>query len=274
MPEKPMEELVIAVAGPAVNVVLAIILGIIAAARGEFSTPPTEDSLMMGPLVLRLFFVNVMLVLFNMIPAFPMDGGRVLRAVLAMVTDRVQATKVAASIGQFVALGFGFYGLMSGNAILVFIALFVWIGAAQEANDVEQRSALSGVTVRTAMISEFHAVSPLDSLADVARHVLAGFQQDFPVVESGVVVGMITRRDLLTSLAAVGHEAPVAKAMQSKFEVAAPHEMLNDVLPRLQGANVHSLPVLEQNRLIGLLTSENVSELLMIRSAIAQAGRA
>lgn len=273
IPENPMQELIIAIAGPAVNVVLAAICFAIVVVRQELPESMATNPMMEGPIALRLLSVNIMLVVFNMIPAFPMDGGRVLRALLAMVTNRVQATQIAAAVGQIVALGFGFIGLF-GNPMLVFVALFVWIGAAQEAADVVQRSTLSGVLVRTAMISQYQAVSPFDTLADVARKVLAGFQQDFPVVENDKVVGMITRRDLLESLSEVGREGIVAKAMQTEFQTVEPHELVNDVIPRLQSANSHSLPVIENGRLIGLLTTENVSELLMIRTAVAQASRA
>ena len=273
IPENPLQEFVIAIAGPAVNVMLALIFLGLVIVRGEFTETFDADPLGKGSLALRLMWVNVWLVVFNLIPAFPMDGGRVLRAVLAMMTDRVTATQIAASVGQMVALGLGFLGLF-GNPMLVFIALFVWIGAAQEAADVAQRSTLTGVPVRTAMISEFHTVAPLDTLADVARKVLASFQQDFPVVDNGRVVGLITQRNLLEALSSEGRDGTVDKAMQAEFATAAPHELLNDVLPRLQAAQTRSLPVLEDGRLVGLLTTENVGELLMIRSALAQAARA
>lgn len=272
IPENPVQELIIAVAGPAVNVVLAATCFVGLIYTGQPLFPTGNELLIDGSLLQRLFLVNVGLVVFNMIPAFPMDGGRVLRALLAMATNRVQATQIAATVGQLFALLLGFLGLF-GAPLLVFVALFVWIGAAQEAADVAQRSSLAGVPVRTAMISQYQTVSPLDTLADVARKVLASFQQDFPVVEHERVVGMITRRDLLEALSSSGHEAVVASAMQAEFATAAPQEMLNDVIGRLQAASAHTLPVIENGRLIGLLTSENVSELLMVRSAIAQASR-
>ena len=273
IPENPQQELAIAIAGPAVNVALAVLCWLIMAARGE----ELSLSVIVNPfagisLAQRLLAINIWLVVFNMIPAFPMDGGRVLRSLLAMVVDRVRATRTAATVGQMVALAFGFIGLF-GNPMLIFIALFVWIGAAQEASDVETRSILSGIPVRLAMIAEFHAVGPLDTLADVARLVLAGFQQDFPVVDGGKVVGILTRRDLMEGLAASGHEAPVHKAMHTEFATATPGEMLTEVFPRLQASRSHSLPVLEDGRLVGLLTTENVSELLMIRTAIQQAAQ-
>lgn len=274
IPENPWQEFVIAVAGPAVNVVLAALLLAYMVLQNEADQVEVGDPLTKGSVIGRLAMVNVWLVLFNMIPAFPMDGGRVLRSLLAMVTDRAKATQVAAAVGQVVALGMGFLGLMSHHPFLVFIALFVWIGAAQEAADAQQKSSLSGVPVQTAMVTKFQVVSPRDTLAEVARQVLASFQQDFPVVDEGRVVGMITQRSLFEALATDGRDGVVANAMQAEFATATPGEMVAEVIPRLQAASLRSIPVLDGGRIVGLLTTENISELLMIRSALAQAGKA
>jgi Zn-dependent protease/predicted transcriptional regulator len=277
MPENPWQEFLIAIAGPAVNVVLAVLCGIwygVEIALGAASPPgraaENGDVLAMfvgTPMSVRLFGINVALVMFNLIPAFPMDGGRVLRALLAMNLDYVRATRIAATIGQFIAVLFGLAGLFGPHPMLLLIALFVWIGAAQEAQAVAQRSALAGVAVRDAMISKFMAVNPYDSLEVVAQHVLAGFQHDFPVLHGDRVVGIITRNDLVAALSRLGGGGHVSEVMQRDFRVAHPHESLPEIVTRLQECSCHSLPVLEGEKLVGMITTENIGEFMMIRSA-------
>jgi CBS domain-containing protein len=220
----------------------------------------------------QLFWVNVSLAVFNLLPAFPMDGGRVLRALLAMRLDYVRATQVAARVGQGMALLFGFAGLF-GNPFLVFIALFVWLGAAQEASMAQMRFALDGIPIERAMITEFHTLQPNDRLAKAVDFVVAGFQEDFPVVEGDRVVGVLTRHDLLAALGKHGLEARVGDVMQREFVTARPGEMLQTALSRLQERGCHTLPVVEDGRLLGLVTSENLAEVLMIQEALRSASR-
>jgi Zn-dependent protease len=203
MPDNPFHEFLVAIAGPAVNVALAALLLAWLIAAGRVGSQLLLDP-MHGPLDQRLLAVNIWLVVFNMIPAFPMDGGRVLRSLLAMAIGPLYATRIAATVGQTLAALLGLAGLVGGQPFLILIALFVWVGASQEASASEIRFLLRGVRVRQAMISDFRAVGPHDSLDTVAQHVLAGFQQDFPVVEHDRVVGVITRSDLLKALADAG----------------------------------------------------------------------
>ena len=267
MPEDPRQELVVALAGPAVNVALAA--GVFAWMAFAGAPPAVADlSVTDGALPARLFFVNVWLVLFNMLPAFPMDGGRVLRAVLALGTDYVRATQIAAGIGQGMALLFGFLGLFV-SPMLIFVALFVWIGAAQEAAGTQLKAALGGLPVQRATITEYRTLAPSDTLGDAAKHVLAGFQQDFPVVGAdGRVVGMLTRPALIAGLADRGEATAVENVMATEFEKVDAAEMLEGALARLQECDCHSAPVFRGDKLIGLVTMENVGELLMIESAL------
>lgn len=269
MPDKPMQELIVALAGPAVNIVLAILLYLWL--RSGPGLQPTDEAVKVsGHFLDQLFWVNLSLALFNLLPAFPMDGGRVLRALLALRMDYVKATQIAASIGQTIAMVLGFLGLFS-NPFLVFIAFFVWLGAAQESSLVQIRSALSGVPVSRAMITDFRTLAPTDSLATAASHVLAGFQQDFPVSEGERLIGILTRSRLITGLAEQGEGARVSDQIQTDFETVSPDEMLEFVLPRLQESPQQSLLVLDQGKLVGLLTAENLGELLMFREAAQQA---
>ena len=205
--------------------------------------------------------------LFNLLPAFPMDGGRVLRALLAMRTEYVRATQIAASIGQSMALLFGFVGLFL-NPFLVFIALFVWIGASQEAAMVQMKSALGGIPVGRAMITDFRSLSPADSLARAVDLVLTGSQQDFPVVETGRVVGILTRSNLLLALARHGEQGLVGEVMERDFLTIDATDMLDSAAARIQGCHCHTVPVMHRNLLAGLLTMDNLGEFLMIQATL------
>jgi Zn-dependent protease/CBS domain-containing protein len=267
MPEDPRQELVVALAGPAVNVVLAGVLYAVLAVGDGFSS---IDSVMQvgGRFLDQLMWINVSLAVFNLLPAFPMDGGRVLRAFLAMRMDYVKATQWAATVGQGMALLFGLFGLFIGNPFLAFIALFVWLGAAQEASMVQMRSALANIPVSRAMITQFYALSPDDTLRRAVEHVLGGFQQDFPVVDdAGRVVGVLTRSDMMTALAQTGQDARVDDVMKRDFMTAGPYDMLGMALARLQERGCRTLPIVHDGRLVGLVTSDQLGELLLIQEA-------
>ena len=262
MPDDPRQELLVALAGPAVNVALAALLvGVV--------TPSAwpEVQWVGGDFLSKLLWVNVSLAVFNLIPAFPMDGGRALRALLAMRMDYVRATQIAAHIGQGLALLFGLIGLFS-NPFLVFIALFVWMGAASEASAALTRSVLGGIPVSRAMITRFETLAPVETLQRALDHVLAGFQHDFPVVEAGRVVGVLTRTNMMKRLMQTGPDTPVAEAMTSEFDSAEPSEMLEGAVQRLQASGCPALPVVRDGELVGVLTMENVGEFMMAHSAL------
>ena len=182
IPEVPMQEFWIAVAGPAVNVVIAGVLLVIWFIAGDVARA-RDVTLVGGPFVGRLIVVNVMLVLFNLLPAFPMDGGRVLRALLATRMSRVRATHVAATVGQFMAILFGIAGVFSGQWMLLFIALFVYLGAQAESHMVEMRSLFKGARVRDAMITHFRALREDDPIESVAQESSVSHQKNFPVLD-------------------------------------------------------------------------------------------
>ena len=266
MPEKPAQELLVALAGPAVNVVLALILLAILIAAGE-KVSAADVQVVGGHVVATLMWVNVTLAVFNLLPAFPMDGGRVLRALLAIRMDYVHATEIAARIGQGMAFIFGAIGLFT-NPFLVFIALFVWMGAAQEAGMVQMKSVLGNVPVSRVMITDFRALLPGDSLARVVEHILAGSQEDFPVLENGGVVGVLTRTDVLKGLTQSGPQALVGDTMQRTFETASPSEMAEAAFARLQSCPCRVMPVVGNEQLVGMLAVENLGEFMMIQAAL------
>lgn len=267
MPEEPKQELIVALAGPAVNIALAVLLFFVVLPTIRFDQLGRVH-VFGGTFLLNLFLVNLWMAAFNLIPAFPMDGGRVLRALLAMRLDYVRATQIAANIGQFLAFGFVVAGLLLPNPFLLFIALFVWLGAAGEASMVQMKNALGGIPIRQVMITNYQTLAPNDSLERAVQHILAGFQQDFPVVENDRLVGILTRADLLTALAQRGSSALVGEVMQRQFMTADPAEMAEAVFSRLQECNCHSLPVVQNGHLIGILTADNVGEFLMIQAAL------
>ena len=271
MPQDPKQELLVALAGPAVNVALAAILFVVLELGGGLAAYG-EVVRVGGRFLDQLFWVNVSLAVFNLLPAFPMDGGRVLRGLLALRMDYLRATQIAAGIGQAMAVLFGFVGLFT-NPFLVFIALFVWLGAAGEASMVQMRSALAGIPVQKAMVTDFRTLAPNDQLGRAVDYVLAGFQQDFPVVEEGRVVGVLTRSDLLNALARRGKEVRVGDVMQRDIETGGPRDMLEGVLGRLQRRRCHTLPVVQNGQLVGLVTADNLGELLMIEQALRKAPR-
>jgi len=271
MPDEPRQELWVAIAGPAVNVGIAALLFVWLYATGTMQ--PIEDlGVAEGSFVERLMVVNIFLVLFNLLPAFPMDGGRIVRALLATRLDYTRATQMAATLGQAMALVFGFVGFFS-NPFLIFIAFFVWIGAAQEASMVQMRSSLAGIPVDRAMLTHFRTLQSTDTLARAVELVLSGSQHDFPVYEDDRLVGVLTRGDLVKALAQVPQSTPVSEVMQTNFQVVDSLEMLETAFARLKDCACNTLPVMRHGRLIGLLTTENFGEFLMIQSALDSANQ-
>ena len=273
MPSKPSQELAIAIAGPIVTVTLVAILWTALRLTGADLSPEalTQDG---GAFFTRLMWVNVMLAVFNLLPAFPMDGGRVLRAALALRYSYVRATSVAAAIGRAFAVIFGLLGLYA-NPFLVFIAVFVWIGATGESWSVQLRTALRGLPVERVMIRDLRILHPDEPLSHAVEHLLAGFQQDFPVVEGMSVVGIVTRTGLVQALTQHGPAAPVRTGMRTDFLIADPYEPLEDAFTRLQGqgSKCQTMPVVRGGELLGVLTMENVGEFFMVHGAVGKAQR-
>ncbi len=266
IPENPREELWVALAGPAVNVLIAAVLLIWLVVTGALE-PLATLSLTGGSFIERLMLTNLALVGFNLIPAFPMDGGRVLRALLALRLDYTQATQIAASVGQGLAFLFGFIGLFS-NPFLVFIALFVWIGAQSEARMVRLKTSLEGIPVQRAMLTNFEILTPGDRLSTVIDYVLAGDQKDFPVVVDGQVVGILTQTGLLDGLRRYGDQSRVDNVMRDDFKTADSLDMLETAFAQLQNCDCHTLPVTHHDQLVGMLTMDNIGEFIRIQSLL------
>jgi Zn-dependent protease/CBS domain-containing protein len=266
MPDQPIQEFWVALAGPAVNLVIAAVLFGWLFFTDTF-IPVGQLTMSTVPFIERLAVINLSLVLFNLLPAFPMDGGRVLRALLAMRLDHVQATNIAATVGQGMAILFGIAGFF-GNPFLILIAFFVWFGASQEAAYTEMKHTLSDVPVTRVMMSDYLSLHPRDNLGQMSRLVLAGAQQDFPVIDNDMVVGIVTRGDLLPALLQRGETALVAEIMRTRTPVIEAKETVDTALMRLQESGVPVVPVVQNGQMVGLITLDNISDYLMIRRAM------
>lgn len=268
IPEVPSQEFLIALAGPAVSVGIAAAL--FAALRLQGSAPQLEE-FAVGDVSFaeRLMFINAGLAVFNLLPAFPMDGGRALRALLAMRFDYMRATEVAARIGQGLAAVFAVIGIVVMNPILVIIALFVWMGAAGEAGLARIKQTLRGATVAAAMRTEFGQLAPDDAIGRAAEIAIRHAQSDVPVLLNGRIVGVLTRRDLTRWLSGDGANRQVGDEMHRVFETVDASGPLDAAFDRLQQVPDQVLLVTDHGRLVGLVGLAEVANLLRIRRPAA-----
>ncbi len=260
----PAAELWIALTGPLVNIAIALALWAWLYYSGHLIAMEMLGQASDSNLLERIALGNLILGLFNLIPAFPMDGGRALRAFLARSRSLQDATRIAATAGRFLAISMLFTGLLSGQYILMFISIFVYLGAEQENSSVMGRALTQGVPVRAAMITEFHTLSHGNSMRDAANLLLSTSQQDFPVVLGEQVIGLLGRNALLRGMANQGPEAYVAGVMDRNFTAIRPDMDLAEAMPLVLQAGSCAL-VMEEDRLLGLLTRENLTEFLLLR---------
>jgi Zn-dependent protease len=268
MPEKPSQEIVVALAGPAVNLVIALVLIVVLGARFDL-TQVAQLEQAQTTLVGRMAAANVALLVFNLIPAFPMDGGRVLRALLATGLGYTRATRVAASIGQGLAVVLAIIGLM-GNPLLVLVAVFIFLAASGEAGYVQMRDYTRGYLASHAMITNFQTLGPQSTADDAAQLLLRTTQKEFPVVDgAGVLRGIVTHEALIGALRSTGGATPVLDIMTRDVPTVPESGCLDAVFKLMQQrGGVRFVGVVDpSNRLIGYITAENLAELVMIRQA-------
>jgi len=268
IPEKPSEEFLIAIAGPLVNVAITALLVVVAGANLQLNRLATLD-ISGGGLLDQLAAVNLFLAVFNLIPAFPMDGGRVLRALLATRLGYVHATEIAAMIGQWVAFALGFLGLF-GNPLLIFIAIFVYLAASAEAHVVAIRAMSRGVPVTAAMMTQFATLTPDEHVDAAVDTLLRTSQGEFPVVdELGRPLGVFGRNDLIRALKERGPDARVGNMMTGPIPTLSHRNCLDEAFRLLQEKSVPAVGIVDASgRLIGLVTSETIGEMLMLHEAI------
>jgi Zn-dependent protease len=254
-------ELCIALAGPAVNLVVAALLGPLFLARLW-----TQGELILrapGDLLPLLAFANGILFAFNLVPAFPMDGGRVLRAALSLSMPVERATGIATAIGQGIALLFGIFGVFTQQFLLVLIALFVFFGATQEASFHRQVAAVRGRLAREAMITRYETLAPQHALSEAVEKLLATHQRDFPVIDAwDRLVGILPRARLLSAIARAGPDVAVLEVMERDVQTVSPDADLDDVLRLLRERADGTVLVVEDQRLVGMVTLENLGEFI------------
>ncbi|MGI9378764.1 MAG: site-2 protease family protein [Methyloligellaceae bacterium] len=269
MPEKPAQEILVALAGPAVNFVIAFVLIILVGT----SLDPASLNALENPEIsfaARLAAVNVFIAVFNLLPAFPMDGGRVFRALLSLRYSRSYATTVAAKTGQMLAFLFGFLGLAGGNPLLIFIAIFVYLAATAEEQATIQHEVAADHLAEDAMITRFKSLAPGETIEDATRALLETTQVEFPILDGNdKFLGMLTRTEMIKALTEAGTATPLEKAMEQDIPVCRKTTKLTTALQMLQDRTKPAVAVVDRdNRFQGYITLENFAELLLIEQAV------
>jgi Zn-dependent protease len=269
MPEKPGQELLVALAGPAVNILIAILLMLVVPVKSYFNF----DSIVLEEMLYEptlqnflfyLFIANVMLVVFNLIPAFPMDGGRVLRALLSFKLGRVEATNIAASIGQGLAFIFFVLGLFF-NPFLILIALFIFFGAYGENQMVKQGALLQGHLAQEATLTNITKLRPDNSVQEVIDILLAGTEKDFVVVENDKVLGIVTQKDIIKH--AKTPSLLVGEIMQQTFLTVDVSMEIIKVLELIGKEKKNFFPVVNKDQLVGAIDMTNISEFILLKTS-------
>lgn len=271
MPEDPKKELWVSLVGPLSNLVIAFFLGIVlilvpgkvgAGSADQFTDVITGISLQ--GFVTYMLIINVLLAVFNMLPAFPLDGGRVLRSILAQYMPYMKATRVAVATGQVFAFILGIAGLLLGAWLWLIIAVFIYMGAEQEGAGTEMKTVLSKLTAGQAVEADAKALAPDQSLGDVVAIVLHSFQEDFPVLDNGRIVGVLTRANLIGGLHNTGPEARVSQVMETDFPIVESSALFSEVYEKMNASRIKAVPVVEGGQLIGMVTLEHLSDVFMM----------
>ncbi|MFD0863792.1 site-2 protease family protein [Sungkyunkwania multivorans] len=271
MPKEPREELLVAIAGPLVNVGIALLLLIVVPWQQYVQLNAEELEQMFSTISLQnfLFYLlvaNLILVVFNLIPAFPMDGGRVLRAILAMGMNRRRATSIAAGLGQLLAIGFFVFGIFF-NPFLILIALFIFLGAAGENQMEQQLSLLEGYTIKDAMLTNITKLSPSTQIKEVVELLIAGTERDFVVVDDqDELLGVLLHGEIVKNVK--NHNLPIDSIMNKDLTVLEANTPLKEALSAMALEKKKFFPVIENNHLAGAIDQTNLSEFILLRSQL------
>jgi Zn-dependent protease len=264
-PTRPLHELLIAAAGPLVNVMIAAVLFAAGAAnglsvldgRGLLAGDLTPS---FATLLIWLLAANVSLVLFNLIPAFPLDGGRMFRAILALFMSYRRATRIATAIGQLIAIGLGIFGVVSGNFLLVLVALFVFFGAGQENAEGQARTVLTTLRVGDAYNKHALTLAIGDRVSKVVGYILTSYQPDFAVLQGGNLLGVVTREDVLRALASDPRDVYVTGIMQREVPRVEARSTLDEARQVMSEKGMRIVAVYDGAAYLGLVSAEDISE--------------
>ncbi len=275
IPKEPRKELLISVAGPASNLVIGFVMVIGAFfiyAPGELSSLEAFGGLLLERsfkgAYLYLTVVNLTLAVFNLLPAFPLDGGRVFRALLALKFGQARATQVAVRVGQALALGLGLWGLLGGGIFVLLVAVFIFFGAQAEGQGEETGRVLGPLSVGQAVNTNIEYARPNLVVGELAARLFHTYQEDFLVInQDGELQGVLTRDRLIEALTRHGRYYPVSQAMREDVPIASPSESVYDAFSRMRAAGLKALPVVDDGRLIGMLSLEDISEVYALLAA-------
>lgn len=264
MPEGSAQELAVAVAGPAVSIAIGAILIFLVGVP----TAQSIESPAFGALLPRLAATNIFLALFNLVPAFPMDGGRALRAVLAMRMGRVGATRLAARFGHIIAGLFVLLGLISANPLLLLIGIFIYFGASAESADTELRQLAQKMMVSDVMRSNVRSISSSAPLSDAINLMLQAGQHAIPVVErNGTLAGLATKDAIIRTVHRTGRGATVGEAVERNIPTIVSHQKLADALDLMQSHSAPAVVVINpQGELVGLVTTDTLADLMIVQA--------
>ncbi|REJ81734.1 MAG: site-2 protease family protein [Bacteroidetes bacterium] len=268
LPENPSQEMLVALAGPFVNLVIAVILYVWLSLNDGLTELIDFAKLDAENFFPALFVANVVLAVFNLIPAFPMDGGRVLRALLSMRLPRHKATRIAGGVGQFIAILFVFIGLFY-NPFLVFIGVFIFLGAQIETDYYQSKYLLRTFRIGDAMIHQFKPLHPSEPLSAAVNALLDGHASEFVVQDNSEPAGILTRKIILEALKTHGLDVPISQVMEKNFSVAEEEGLLDKAYEKMRMNNISIMPVVKGKKLVGLIDMENIMEFLLVRAAIA-----
>ena len=270
LPEKPSEELMVAFAGPMVNIVLALITSLFISLpnTSEEMVAQLDNGVNSGNFFLNFYLVNIILAFFNLIPAFPMDGGRVLRALLSYKLERHQATKIAARIGQALAIGFVLLGFYS-KPFLIFIGIFVFMGAQIESEYTESKYMLKGYKVRDVLMKQYPTIDYNETLETAVKLMLDSQNKHFLVTENGIPMGTLNREQIIAALAKKEGETKLSSIMDRELILLQADNLLEDVFELVYKNKSTLMLVIDDNQLIGTLDTENLLEFILINEVKA-----
>jgi Zn-dependent protease/predicted transcriptional regulator len=268
MPEKPSQEFFISIAGPLFNlIVVAVFYVPIKSLLGQDILFYRPFSTATWPLTLSyLYWINLILAIFNLIPAFPMDGGRVLRSLLAQKMGYYKATKVAVNLGHIFALIFAYFGIIRFNIILIAIAIFIYVAASNEELQADLKETLKRFKVKDILSADFFTLNAETTLAKVMELIFHSHQEDFPVTKGDRTVGFVTRNDIMAGLHSLGGKAMVGEVMRKDFPKVNDTDLLIQVQKVMEESSLRAIPVMKDNKVIGVVTLEDIGRVYSIES--------